>query len=182
MKKNRVQRVPRRSASVETFDVLLLRAVRSFRKAYGETRCRMIANQVDHRTRTSTIRMRRREAMNCAPPSLRDALRETEDKHDSDPLHPLSPRSAGARWLAASAGFRRKWSRSVKFEPAAALARSAREQVRQAIANRAAKLDDAEAQSHADRNRGLCWGRRAAAGWCRGRSWIKAASCDLRPA
>ncbi len=59
---------------------------------------------------------------------LREALRETEDKQDADPLRPGTPRSSEARWLAAHLRFPSELE-SLGEVRARGLARSARESV-----------------------------------------------------
>ncbi len=95
--------------------------------------------QVDHRTHSDDPDAPPRSDELRAAKSLREALRETEDKHDSDPLHPLSPRSAEARWLAAHLRFPTEME-SLGEVRARGLARSARELV-------AAKRSQAELRS-----------------------------------
>lgn len=59
---------------------------------------------------------------------LREALRETEDKLESDPLHPGTPRSTEARWLAAHLRFPTELE-SLGEVRARGLARAARESI-----------------------------------------------------
>lgn len=78
--------------------------------------------------------------------ALRQALHETEDKHESDPLHPLAPRSQEARWLAAHLRFPTELE-SLGEVRARGIARSARESV-------AAKRSQAELRSSTIRQLG----------------------------